>query len=48
MLQVELMQVLIDGIDLIIQMEKQLEKGQSIDRLMPASVSAASEKKKKF
>lgn len=35
-LQVELMQVLIDGIDRMVMMEKELEKGRSIDRLLPA------------
>ena len=33
--EVELVQTLIDGIDRIIEMEKALEKGQSIDNLLP-------------
>ena len=35
MLQVELVQTVIDGVNLLIDMEKQLEKGRSIDHLVP-------------
>jgi len=45
--EVELMQVLIDGIDRMVQMEKELEKGKSIDRLLPASVVAEAKKSSK-
>jgi len=34
--EVELVQGVIDGVNLLIEMEKRLEKGQSIDDLMPA------------
>uniref|UniRef100_A0A673CG22 creatine kinase n=1 Tax=Sphaeramia orbicularis TaxID=375764 RepID=A0A673CG22_9TELE len=34
--EVELVQMVVDGIKLLIEMEKRLEKGQSIDDLMPA------------
>uniref|UniRef100_H3ASR4 creatine kinase n=1 Tax=Latimeria chalumnae TaxID=7897 RepID=H3ASR4_LATCH len=34
--EVELVQMLVDGVKLITEMEKHLEKGQSIDDLMPA------------
>ncbi|XP_072313184.1 creatine kinase B-type isoform X1 [Eucyclogobius newberryi] len=34
--EVELVQMVVDGIKLLIQMEKSLEKGQSIDSLMPS------------
>jgi len=45
--EVELMQVLIDGIDRMVQMEKELEKGKSIDRLLPPSVVAEAKKSSK-
>lgn len=35
MLQVELVQIVVDGVDLLIEMEKALEKGRSIDHLLP-------------
>lgn len=41
------MQVLIDGIERMIQMEKELEKGKSIDRLLPPSVVAEAKKNNK-
>lgn len=34
--EVELMQMVVDGVKLLIEMEKRLEKGQSIEDLMPA------------
>nr|pir creatine kinase (EC 2.7.3.2) chain Bb - chicken [Gallus gallus] len=34
--EVELVQMVVDGVKLLIEMEKRLEKGQSIDDLMPA------------
>ena len=34
--EVALVQMVVDGIKLLIEMEKRLEKGQSIDDLMPA------------
>ncbi|KAG7232954.1 hypothetical protein INR49_005806 [Caranx melampygus] len=34
--EVELVQMVVDGIKLLIEMEKKLEKGQSIDDMMPA------------
>jgi len=34
--EVELVQMVVDGIKLMVEMEKKLEKGQSIDDLMPA------------
>ncbi|KAG7493366.1 creatine kinase B-type isoform X1 [Solea senegalensis] len=34
--EVELVQMVVDGIKLLIEMEKKLEEGQSIDELMPA------------
>ncbi|XP_020505305.2 creatine kinase, brain a [Labrus bergylta] len=34
--EVELVQMVVDGIKLLIEMEKKLEKGQSIDDIMPA------------
>lgn len=34
--EVELVQTVVDGVKLLIEMEKRLEKGQSIDDLMPA------------
>lgn len=34
--QVELVQLVIDGVNLLIEMEKRLEKRQSISSLMPA------------
>lgn len=34
--EVELVQMMVDGIKLLIEMEKKLEKGQSIDDLIPA------------
>ncbi|NWH99546.1 KCRB kinase, partial [Tichodroma muraria] len=34
--EVELVQMVVDGVQLLIEMEKRLEKGQSIDDLMPA------------
>lgn len=33
--QVELVQVVVDGVNLVIKMEKALERGQSIDHLIP-------------
>lgn len=33
--QVELVQAVVDGVNLVIKMEKALEKGQSIDNLIP-------------
>ncbi|MBH0219555.1 hypothetical protein GH793_15290, partial [Listeria monocytogenes] len=33
--EVELVQMVVDGVKLLIEMEKKLEKGQSIDELMP-------------
>ena len=35
LIQVELVQVVVDGVDLLIEMEKVLEKGKSIDHLFP-------------
>lgn len=34
--EVDLVQMVVDGIKLLVEMEKKLEKGQSIDDLMPA------------
>merc|ERR1712112_734610 len=34
--EVELVQMVVDGVKLMVEMEKKLEKGQSIDDLMPA------------
>ena len=34
-LQVELVQTVVDGVSLIIEMEKTLEKGETIDNLIP-------------
>ncbi|XP_036398801.1 creatine kinase B-type-like isoform X2 [Megalops cyprinoides] len=34
--EVELVQMVVDGVKLLVEMEKRLEKGQSIDDLMPA------------
>lgn len=34
--EVELVQMVVDGIKLLVEMEKKLEKGQSIDDMMPA------------
>lgn len=34
--EVELVQMLVDGVKLLIEMEKRLEKGQAIEDLMPA------------
>ena len=34
--EVELVQFLIDGVNLLVEMEKTLEKGGSIDNLIPA------------
>ncbi|XP_056327537.1 creatine kinase, testis isozyme-like [Danio aesculapii] len=34
--EVELVQMVVDGVKLLIEMEKRLEKGQSVDDLMPA------------
>ena len=34
--EVELVQFVIDGVNLLVTMEKTLEKGESIDHLMPA------------
>lgn len=34
--EVELVQMVVDGVKLLVDMEKRLEKGQSIDDLMPA------------
>jgi creatine kinase len=36
MLQVQLVQLVIDGVNLLIEMEKRLEKGRKIDDLLPA------------
>ena len=36
--QREFVQLLIDGIEKLIEMEKRLEEGKSIDDLVPASV----------
>ena len=33
--EVELVQFVVDGVNLLVAMEKQLEKGESIDDLMP-------------
>ena len=33
--QVELVQTVVDGVNLIIEMERALEKGKSIDNLIP-------------
>ena len=33
--EVELVQFVIDGVNLLVQMEKKLEKGESIDDLIP-------------
>ena len=33
--EVELVQFVVDGVNLLIEMEKKLEKGQSIDSLIP-------------
>ena len=33
--QVELVQTVVDGVNLIVEMEKTLEKGKSIDHLIP-------------
>ena len=35
MLQVQLLQLVIDGVNLLIDMEKRLEKGKKIDDLLP-------------
>lgn len=34
--EVELVQMVVDGVRLLVDMEKRLEKGQSIDDIMPA------------
>lgn len=34
--EVELVQMVVDGVKLLVDMEKRLEKGESIDDLMPA------------
>lgn len=34
--EVELVQMVVDGVKLLVDMEKRLEKGQSIDDIMPA------------
>ena len=34
--QVELIQIVIDGVNLLIEMEKKLEASESIDSLLPA------------
>lgn len=34
--EVELVQMVVDGVKLLVDMEKRLEKGASIDDLMPA------------
>ena len=36
LLQVQLVQLVIDGVNLLIEMEKRLEKGRKIDDLLPA------------
>ena len=33
--QVQLVQQVVDGVNLLVEMEKKLEKGESIDSLMP-------------
>lgn len=33
--EVELVQMVVDGVKLLVDMEKRLEKGESIDKLMP-------------
>ena len=33
--QVQLVQEVVDGVNLLVEMEKKLEKGESIDSLMP-------------
>ena len=38
--EVELVQLLVDGVDLMIQMERRLEKGEEIDDLIPSNNSA--------
>ncbi|XP_067930371.1 creatine kinase, flagellar-like isoform X2 [Watersipora subatra] len=38
--EVELVQLVIDGVDLLVKMEKCLEKGESIDHLMPTAGGA--------
>ena len=35
--EVELVQQVVDGVNLLIEMEKKLEKGESIDDLLPAN-----------
>lgn len=35
LLQVELMQIVIDGVSLLVEMEKTLENGGRIDKLLP-------------
>lgn len=42
------MQLLIDGIERMCQMEKELEKGKSIDRLLPPSVVDTAKKNKRW
>lgn len=39
--EVELVQSVVDGVKLLIEMEKKLEKGESIDSLMPANYKSA-------
>lgn len=34
--EVELVQMVVDGVKLLVEMEKKLEKGQSIDNIMPS------------
>jgi creatine kinase len=46
--EVELMQTLIDGIDKLVEIEKNLEKGRPIDRLLPAEVAASEKKSKRW
>lgn len=38
--EVTLVQILIDGVELLIDMEKELESGRSIDHLIPKSKKA--------
>lgn len=47
-LQVELMQVLIDGVDKLVACEKLLEQRKSIDHMMPAGVASAAAPTKRW
>lgn len=39
--EVELVQQVVDGVKLLIEMEKKLEKGESIDDLLPANFASS-------